>query len=61
MERYSFFIPDQLRAALKRLKDRDGVPESVAIRRALAEFLTKQGIPATEFDKPVGRGKRVKR
>jgi hypothetical protein len=60
VQRYTFFIPDQLRAALQRLKDRDGIPESVAIRRALAEHLTKQGIPASEFDKrtPAARKKR---
>ena len=42
---YRFFIDEELDAGLKALKKRDGMPEAEAIRRALAEFLTKKRIP----------------
>jgi Ribbon-helix-helix protein, copG family len=41
---YSFAIDQELAEALKRLKARDGAPESESIRRALAMYLTKKGV-----------------
>jgi hypothetical protein len=37
-------LPDDLRAALAELKDRDGIPESEAIRRGTVAFLEARGI-----------------
>ena len=45
MERYSLFMPADLKQGLERLKQRDGISESEAIRRALAEFLKRRKIP----------------
>jgi len=44
-KRYTFFIDDELADALKQLKKRDGMPESEAVRRAIAAFVVKRGIP----------------
>ncbi len=44
VKRYSFFMPDDLKAGLEALRERDGMPESEAIRRALAEFLKQRRI-----------------
>jgi hypothetical protein len=41
---YSFAIDPELAAALKRLKARDGVPESESIRRAVAIYLELKGV-----------------
>jgi hypothetical protein len=45
MDRYSLFMPADLKRGLEALKARDGISESEAIRRALAEFLTRRKIP----------------
>jgi metal-responsive CopG/Arc/MetJ family transcriptional regulator len=45
MDRYSLFLPADLKRGLERLKQRDGISESEAIRRALAEFLRRRKIP----------------
>jgi hypothetical protein len=42
---YNFRISPELKRALELLKARDGMPESEAIRRALAEFLKRRRIP----------------
>jgi hypothetical protein len=42
-KRYSFFIDPEHAEGLKAVKERDGIPESVQIRRALAEWLKKRG------------------
>ena len=44
---YSFAIDQELAEALKRLKARDGVPESESIRRALAIYLKQKGVLTT--------------
>ena len=41
---YNFYIDPELAAGLKRVKARDGVPESESIRRALAEYLAQKGV-----------------
>jgi Ribbon-helix-helix domain len=42
--RYTFYITEELDAALKALKQRDGIPEAEALRRALAAYLEQQGV-----------------
>ena len=44
MDRYTLFLPAELREGLKALKERDGISESEAIRRAVREFLAKRKI-----------------
>lgn len=41
---YSLRLTPELKAGLERLKERDGIPESEAIRRATTEFLAARGI-----------------
>jgi hypothetical protein len=42
-KRYTFFITDELDAGLKALKERDGMPEAEAVRRALAAVPQREG------------------
>jgi hypothetical protein len=42
--RYSFFITEELDEALKALKERDGIAEAEAIRRALTAYLAERGV-----------------
>jgi hypothetical protein len=42
--RYTLFLDDYQREALKAIKDRDGVSESEQIRRAIDEWHVKRGI-----------------
>jgi metal-responsive CopG/Arc/MetJ family transcriptional regulator len=44
MRRYSFFLPDDLRRGLDTFHARDGILASEAIRRAIAEFLTRRQV-----------------
>ena len=44
MRLYSLFLPPELKAGLESLKARDGISESEAVRRAIAEFLKKRRI-----------------
>jgi hypothetical protein len=41
--RYNFLIDEAQRDALRRIKERDGIPESEQIRRAIAEWLGRRG------------------
>jgi hypothetical protein len=41
--RYSLWMDENLAAAMKAVKEQDGVPESVQIRKALAEWLQRRG------------------
>ena len=43
-KRYTFFIDDEIAVGLKALKERDGISESEAVRRAIAEFLATRRI-----------------
>lgn len=36
-------LPDDVRAAMEKLRARDGIPASEQIRRALVAWLTKKG------------------
>ena len=42
--RYSFWIDDDQLAALRHLKERDGVLESEQLRRAIGLWLVKKGV-----------------
>ena len=42
--RYTFFIDEALAKGLKTLKERDGIAESEAVRRAIARFLAERRI-----------------
>jgi hypothetical protein len=44
MQRYCVFMSPELKRGLEALKARDGISESEAIRRAVAEFLKKRRI-----------------
>ncbi len=43
LTRYTFYIHEEQRAALAAIKERDGVPESEQIRRAVQEWIAKRG------------------
>jgi hypothetical protein len=45
-----------LDAALKALKQRDGIPEAEALRRALAAYLEEQGVVGSSMKKAERRG-----
>src|SRR4051794_6227963 len=55
MKRYTFMIDARLEDGLKRLKDRDGITESQAVRRAIEDFLEGRGISMT----PKQKGKHI--
>jgi len=42
--RYTFFIDSEQREGLREIKEREGIPESEQIRRAVAEWLAKKGV-----------------
>jgi hypothetical protein len=44
--RANFYLDDELLAGLKALKARIGIPESEAVRRAVAEYLERHGTPS---------------
>lgn len=41
--RTSFFLPEELKLGLERLKEDIGVPETESVRRALRDYLTVKG------------------
>ena len=41
---YNFYIDPELADGLKRLKERDGIPEAETVRRALNDYLVKKGV-----------------
>lgn len=45
---YNFYIDPDLAEGLKALKERDGAPEGESVRRAVREYLTKQGVIKAE-------------
>ena len=42
--RVSFFLDSELEAGLKVLKEEVGIPQAEAIRRAIAEYLEREGV-----------------
>jgi predicted transcriptional regulator len=51
MKAYTFQLSDDLNAGLKALKERDGISEGEAIRRAIAEFLERKGVIGGKADR----------
>ena len=45
---YNFYIDPDLAEGLKRAKQRDGIPESEAVRRAVREWLQRKGLIKAE-------------
>ena len=43
-KKYTFFITEELDRALKALKERDGIAEAEAVRRALTAYLAEKGV-----------------
>jgi hypothetical protein len=46
LRRVSFFLDSDLDAGLRALKGRIGIPQAEAIRRAVREYLERQGVAA---------------
>ena len=44
LRRVSFFLDSDLDAGLKALKGKIGIPQAEAIRRAIREYLKRQGV-----------------
>lgn len=53
----NFYIDDDLDAALKAVKERDGIAESEQIRRALREWLERRGVLKSTSRRAVTRRK----
>lgn len=47
--RANFYLDDELLEGLKALKARIGVPESESVRRAVAEYLERNGVDALKL------------
>jgi hypothetical protein len=47
----AFRVEADIMEGLRRVKDRDGVPLSVQVDRALQAWLKKQGVPVTRASK----------
>jgi len=45
---YNFLIDPDLADGLKRMKERDGVPESEQVRRAIRDWLQRKGVLKAE-------------
>jgi hypothetical protein len=45
--RANFYLDEHLLKGLKLLKDRIGIPESEAVRRAVSDYLERQGAEVT--------------
>ena len=60
MRRVAFFLPDELQAGLRALKEQHGTPEAESIRRAITAYLREKGVlPQSESKTaPVKRRKR---
>jgi hypothetical protein len=56
--RFNFFIDAHQREALRRVKERDGIPESEQIRRAIDEWLAKRGEKHSDRRPVVSRKRR---
>lgn len=53
--RYNFFIDDEIREQLRGVKEREGIPESEQIRRAIAMWLESKGVAKAERKRPASR------
>ncbi len=55
---YTFPIDDDLAAGLKRVKERDGVPEAEVIRQGLRRELQRRGVIPKGKPKPATAGRK---
>jgi hypothetical protein len=53
--RYTFFIDPEQKELLRLIKERDGIPESEQIRRAITEWVTAKGAKKAERKRAVTR------
>lgn len=60
LKHYTFFMPSEMRVALRTLKLREGIPESTAIRKAIAAYLKRYGFTVSEWEKGAKRKTRRK-
>ena len=44
--RFNFWLGEEQREGLRVVKERDGIPESEQVRRAIAEWLERKGVKA---------------
>jgi hypothetical protein len=51
-QRYNFWLDADLRDGLRAVADRDGIPESEQIRRAIRHWLEEKGIKLTPVRTP---------
>jgi hypothetical protein len=56
---YSFMIEAEMAAALKRVKERDGVSESEQIRRGIQLWLDTKGEPRKAATRPARTGRKA--
>ncbi len=49
--RLTFWIDDELADALKRVKERDGIPEAEQLRRALKSWFKHKGLTPSNSQK----------
>ncbi len=57
--RYTFWIDNRLGDALKTIKERDGIPESEQLRRAIAAWAQSKGVKlSVEARRDSGKRKR---
>ena len=52
---YNFYIDPELAEGLKALKEKTGAPEAESIRRALFEYLRKQGVIKADRKRAITR------
>ena len=57
LKTFTFALPDELKAGLQAVKERDGVSEAEQIRRAIAMWLESKGVMKADR-KRVGARKR---
>jgi metal-responsive CopG/Arc/MetJ family transcriptional regulator len=59
--RAGLYLDEVLLAGLDALKQRDGIPASEAVRRAIVDYLQKVGISIPDETRPTGRKKGARR
>ncbi len=55
MKRVSFFLPANLEAGLKALKEEHGTPEAESMRRAIAAYLEAKGVKRKKPKRRTGK------
>lgn len=52
---FTFALPDDLKAGLQAVKERDGISEAEQIRRAIAAWLDSKGVMKAQGKRPASR------